>query len=196
MVSGGTGRFRQDRSQGCGSRIIVSVTLSDGPIYYDTDALPDSPGGLGYGCPDGCQHCQHVGAADMAYRKVTQSGEGVRFQTRRPLGSVPGVAPRGLPKFDHPGRSLYESWHRPAPLMGQWIAALACQLPVGQGRLSRFCQRYGRIAAQSQLVTATPDRDALDPTTGTGGIHPEIQAAPSACIPGRFSALTRAAVSA
>ena len=80
--------------------------------------------------------------------------------------------------FDHGDGGLGEGGHAlEAALVGERVAAGACELAVGEGQLAGLGERDELDAAESELVFPAADDEALDPASGPGTLDVELAAA-------------------
>ena len=125
--------------------VVVPQLHRHGPFQNRADTLAHPPGSLRLLVPDGREDLQNVGAGHFRHQSPPDPREGVGFQTADPGALVSGVAPSGLFLFQHARRSGGKGRRDlGAALLGQWVAALAGDLAVGQrlgARLGEWDQR-------------------------------------------------------
>ena len=115
------------------ARVVGPQLHGHGPFQHRSDTLAHPPGGLRLLVPDGREDLQNVGAGHLRHQSPSDPREGVGFQAADPGALVSGVAPSGLFLFQHARRSGGKGRRDlGAALLGQWVAALAGDLAVGQ----------------------------------------------------------------
>ena len=99
------------------------------------------------------------------------------LEARRPVLGVLRVAPAGSLLFEHSRGGDGEGRDAMGPaLLGQRVAAGACESAVGQGLFSRLLQRHQREAAESELAPPASDHEPLKPPPPSGRLDLEVEA--------------------
>ena len=136
-------------------------------------------GQSGFDVPEWGEDLQHAGAADLGDGPGTDAGEHVAFQVVAPVGRLPGAAPAGPLLLDHGVGGLGErGLALEAALVGERVAAVACELAVGAGLLAGLGERGEVDAAESEFVLPAANDEALDPASGPGALDVEVESVP------------------
>ena len=122
--------------------IVGSQVHGDGPFHHRPDALAHRARRLDLAVPDRRENLQHVGAVDLRDRAIADAREGVVLQAVEPRLRLPAPAPAGALALDHGGGGLGEGRHvLQAALVGQGVAARACDLPVRERLVAGLGER-------------------------------------------------------
>ena len=111
--------------------------------------------------------------------------EHVARQARQPVAGVLGIAPAAMLVGPDPLGGLGEGGHAPgALLLGQWVAAAACDLAFGDRQGARFLERDEREGAEAQLAPPAADDQPLDPAPRAARLDLQVEAVAVAVAPG------------
>ena len=122
----------------------------------------------------------------MFSKKNTDTREGVKFQSAKPVPRVGRAAPSGPLLLDHALGGLGEGGYADGPaLLGEWIAARAGEFSVGERLLAGLGQRDEGDAPEPELPLAASDDEALNPAPGSRLLDVEVESVSVAVSAGR-----------
>ena len=102
---------------------------------------------------------------------------------------MPPTASTTLLLFEHAPGGVGEGGNPLDPaLVGQWVAALAGGLTVGDGLLAGLGERDEWDAAETEFAAASSDDEPLDPAPSAGRLDEEVESLTVAVSPRRSGA--------
>ena len=161
------------------ARVVGPVLHCHGPLHHGADALTHPAGRLRFLVPDGGEHAEDVGARDLGDGALAKPREHEALETGGPVVRVLRIAPSGAFLLQHACGCVGERRDfLGAALLGERVAALACDLPVGERPGPRLPQRDEREPTEAKLASPAADHESLDPAPVAGRSHFQVQSLP------------------
>ena len=181
---------RTDPTRSAGLSVLYSIR--HGPFEHRADALAQEPGRRRLDMPDRSEDLEHVAARHLRDRRPPDARKGVAPQARHPDMSLPRVAPPGPLLFHDPLGGLGKCRHPlGAASLGERIAALAGQLPVGPRLLPGLGERDQSHASEPEVPPPPANHQPLDPASGSARLDEEVEPVAVAVSAGRGRAHER-----
>ena len=170
--------FGESCRDGLAGRIVLAVSLRDGPVHDRADSPSHLARGFVLARPDRHEDSHHVGGRDLVDARAADLRVGVRPERRPPERSrLAAVLPCFAMERDDLVDRRLERRRSGLASFRQQVSTVSDGAAVREGPVAGHRQRDDRPAAEAEIVPAAVDRDPLDPVLRAARRDDEMQRA-------------------